>query len=64
MNTYQVIRPFSDYQAGDTLTEADFLSRQRADQLVSLRYIALVAAIPQSPRARRGKKEATDESTD
>jgi hypothetical protein len=64
MNTYQVQRPFSDYQVGDTLQDGDFVSLHRARQLVDQRYLSLVAVEDQQPvRRRGGKKKAEDEQT-
>lgn len=61
MNTYQVQRPFSDYQIGDTLQDGDFVSLHRARQLVEQRYLSLVAVEEQPAKRRGGKKKAEDE---
>lgn len=61
MNTYQVQRPFSDHQIGDTLQDSDFISLHRARQLVEQRYISLVAVDEQPTKRRSGKKKADDE---
>jgi hypothetical protein len=63
MNTYQVQRPFSDYQIGDTLQETDLISLQRARQLVDQRYLTLVAVDEQPAKRRGGKKKAEDEQS-
>ena len=69
MSTYQVTRPFSGFEAGDVLTEADFISVHRARQLVDMRYLTQLSTAASDddgqpePSRRRGRKKVTNEQT-
>ncbi|HSG63303.1 MAG TPA: hypothetical protein VLA24_17900 [Pseudomonadales bacterium] len=39
MTSYQVVRPFSEYELGAILTEVDFVNPHRATQLVDKRFL-------------------------
>lgn len=49
MNSYQVIRPFPGYKVGAVLTDADFVTGERAKRMVDFKYIKQVAAIGTQP---------------
>ena len=66
MSTYQVLRPFGGYSAGDVLTDDDFVSTARATLLVDQRYLSVSeidideaessAEPPAAPQRRRRRK--------
>lgn len=72
MNNYRVLRRFPGHEPGETLTESDFVRPQRAQQLMSQRYLALLSSeskmVPANENAtppemgRATKKEKTHET--
>lgn len=62
-NSYQVVRPFSGYVAGEVLAETDFVSVRRIKQLVEQRYVVPVSPVatpeatpPEPAIPSKGKK--------